>query len=129
MIVHDINGVEHDVSRPNALDMVAMGTYFWGPYATQVEEVKPAEKIVTDVEKQEKPEVNFTSDPDAPLTPLAVLAEAVSAITVDTFLAEMTIEQLKLLSLTRYGEPIHHRSSKDTAIAKILELEADHFSE
>ena len=137
--VYAKNGTEFSVSMANAREMVASGDYSWAPAhadtaseetgeangedageetaTASTEEAADAAPAATDEPKAE--------DPLDPLnTPLHEIAKRVTGnADVAKYLEGFTEDQLREMAAQRYGAKMHHRSSKETIIAKMVELE------
>ena len=120
--IYNAAGEPLEVDRANARELINTGKYTWhvqgesNPAAVTEAEaadaVIEAAAAVVAAEAAEGAEsltdeaVRVAGDPD-----------------VAKYLEGFSLDALKQIAGERYGEKIHHRASKETAIAKIVELE------
>lgn len=131
VIVYDLDGNPIEVSKNNARELVNRGTHRWT--TNGVTEAEAARAVVEAADALAKAEsmqtgsadaVSQTSEPTTQPESLKEEAERVSGNPdVAAYLDGFSLEALKTMATERYGEAIHHRASKETAISKIVELE------
>lgn len=140
--IYDAEGKPYALDMANARDMVNTGKYFWndptGSAPTPAETLDnaiTAANALADAEtaavEGDQPdaatvETVETVDPDVdPATETLVdqAARVTGSDDVVAYLEGFAPERLRDMANERYGEKIHHRSSKDTIIQKIVELE------
>lgn len=113
--IYNLDGEETEASVANARDLVSSGAYFWNN-PTLVE--SPEEVGNTAEENSDDSAIDLSKES------LAVQAASVSdSDDVIAYLESFSLDDLKELAEERYGEKLHHRVSKETAIVKITEWE------
>lgn len=125
------DGTPHeDVARANAVELVNSGKFFWNPKGEAPEAVDAAD--AAEEPKEPAPAPEAPEEPVAPapetINPVeeALEAQALRVAGSDdvvSYLEGFSLDALKTMAEERYGEKIHHRASKETAIQKIVELE------
>jgi len=132
--VYDAEGTPFEVDTANARDMINMGTYFWNnPKAAEAGVSEPTEptpsepdatETTTSPESTADTNVTVPSDVDPSKEPLLAQAQRVTGSDdVIAYLEGFTEKNLRDMASERYGEKLHHRSSKQTMIANIIEFE------
>lgn len=127
VVIYDREGNEHQVTRRNAREMVARGDYTWT--LNGMTEAEAAQAVVEAADALAEAEAALEAEEEtADEAPEAEsLTEEALRVTgkddVAKYLDGFSLDALKQIATERYGETIHHRASKDTAIAKIVELE------
>ena len=134
--IYDAEGNSVTAKPANARDMVRSGAYFWNnptdpevkAAAAVVEAAEALQKAEADAIPTSEDEYTIVSDPevvtDVAKEPLYEQAKRVTGSdNLVSYLEGFSLEALKEMASKRYGEKIHHRASKETAIAKIVELE------
>lgn len=119
VVIYDEAGNGVEAHKNNAREMVERGTHTWTTNA--VTEAEAAAAVIEAAEAVAKAE-------KAPeLKTHETLSEEAVRITgeedVSVYLKGFSLDALKQIASERYGETIHHRASKETAISKIVELE------
>jgi hypothetical protein len=121
VVIYDLEGNPLEVEKRNARELVRSGKYKWTTNGVTEEEA--AQAVVDAVEALAEAEAKQESE----ATPAESLTEEAERVTgeadVEAYLTGFSLEALKSMASERYGESIHHRASKETAIAKIVELE------
>jgi hypothetical protein len=127
-----------EVVRANARDLVTTGKYTWAPaHVEKTSEADDSEQAddaddegSADAHVATTEVVPTTKEPtaDDPLDPMnSPLHEIAARVTGDAdvkaYLDGFTEDNLRDMAAQRYGEKVHHRASKDTIIAKMMELE------
>lgn len=127
--VYAEDGTPHVVDSANARDMIGTGKYFWNPPASTGTET-PAD----DEDKTDEGSTDPVTEPDPDLAAktdvvpseegLAAQAERVTGSDdVVAYLEGFSEPALRDMAMERYGEKLHHRASRETLIAKIVEME------
>lgn len=139
--VYDLDGNAHEVANANARDMVASGNYTWVQAHAETEEDSDDADADADADTDETgdtdasvdastEEVVETNEPveNTPLDPVNdALHEIAARVTGDSdvaaYLGTFSEENLREMAMQRYGEKVHHRTSKENIIEKMVELE------
>ena len=126
VVIYDLDGNEIEVKKSNAREMVQRGTHRWTTNGvTEQEEaqavVDAADALAAAEAAQEAAEDETEQSGEETLTEEA--ERVTGKPDVAEYLAGFSLDALKEIASERYGESIHHRASKETAIAKIVELE------
>lgn len=135
--IYDADGKPYELDMANARDMVNTGKYFWNDptgsaQAEALDNIIDAANALAEAEKtaaeddesDAAPAETVDPDIDPAKETLADQAERVTGSDdVVAYLEGFAPERLRDMANERYGEKIHHRSSKDTIIQKIVELE------
>jgi hypothetical protein len=130
--VYDAAGNKIELDNANARDMVNTGNYFWNDPTdtTQVEALDKVIDAASALAAAEAAVVDEPADEESPtdVNPadesLSAQAERVTGESdVEAYLKGFSAERLRDMANERYGENIHHRSSLDTIIKRIVELE------
>ena len=130
--IYNAAGEPLEVDRANARELVNTGTYTWHVQSesksAEVTEAEAADAVI-------EAAAAVVAAEEATTTPVAPEAtEGAESLTdeavrvagdadVAKYLQGFSLDALKQIAGERYGEKIHHRASKETAIAKIVELE------
>lgn len=132
--IYDREGNEHQVTRRNAREMVARGDYTWtlngmteaeaAQAVVEAADALAAAEEALAAESDEDEESEDEAPADESLTEEAI--RVTGKEDVAEYLQGFSLDALKQIANERYGETIHHRASKETAIAKIVELEEAH---
>lgn len=121
-IIYDKDGNKHETDTRNARELVARGDFTWT--LNGMTEQKAAEAVMDAAQALADAEAKAAAaepTPDESLTEEAV--RVAGDADVAKYLDGFSLDALKSIASERYGESIHHRASKETAIAKIVELE------
>ena len=123
VVIYTPNGDAVEVNRANARELVATG-YTWYGKGEAKTEAEAAEAVVVAAAAVAATEAKIAAEDENLAESLT--EEAVRVMGTDDlpkYLEGFSLEALKQLAAERYGEKIHHRASKETAVAKIAELE------
>lgn len=118
------DGESIEVSRANARELVASGEYTWATAHADEEDEEVTENVVEEAAEK------TAADPvvEDPLDPNTQdLRDIASRVTgdddVSKYLETFSVENLRQMAEERFGEKVHHRASKDTVVARMVELE------
>lgn len=138
--VYSAAGVAENVIRLNAHDLVRTNGYMWKPVsatpaldpkAPVLENIADLAAIVAaSILEEANPKTVFEIE-DVPhvllnqnTAPLAAIALEVAGSTdVAAYLKSFSSDALRTMAEERYGEKIHHRTSFENVIARVIELE------
>jgi len=122
-VIYDAEGNKHETDTRNARELVQRGDYTWTlngmTEQKAAEEVLDAAKALTDAVEAAATAVEPVAEESLTEEALRVAGNADVAKYLDGF----SLDALKSIASERYGESIHHRASKETAITKIVEME------
>lgn len=138
--VYSPDGDAIEVSRLNANDLIRHSGYTWNLKGEEAEEASPSEdeeqaKIAATADKinaaiaaknSEAPDENNTeveAKIDHDTAPLEEIAKVVADLDVEKYLEGFTADALRAMAEKRYGERVHHKSSKEKVIEKIIGFE------
>ena len=122
------DGTPLEVTRLNALDLIRMNQYSWfAPEAVVLAALEPEQPPVpeTPEEGADDPaeEAHALDVNESPLD--EIVFAMVGTSDIPKYLEGFSADALRVMTEARYGVKMHHRSSKETLIAKIVELEAE----
>jgi len=125
IVVYDAKGAALETTPANARELVGTGAYTWtDPNEVKSEEEKAAEAVVAAAEAVAETEAAIAAEA---IEGEESLTEEAKRVTGDNdvakYLEGFSLEALKQIAEERFGEKVHHRASKETAIMKIVELE------
>lgn len=124
VVIYSNDGEELQVKRANARELVASGQYKWYAENGSSAETKAAEAVVNAAKAVAKTEAAIDAAKEELVESLTDEAIRVSdEADLTKYLEGFSLDALKQIAEQRFGEKIHHRASKETAIAKIVELE------
>lgn len=132
-LVYSPEGEPLKTTRLNAIDLVRTAGYMWnqgGPAKAPEIVTAPVDEPPTPVEEpvaapepapvDEEPKVDHVG------APLAEVALAVAgADDVEKYLEGFTDDALRTMAEERYGQKVHHKTSRENIIAKIVGWEAE----
>jgi hypothetical protein len=127
VVIYDKNGGTLETSAANARELVANKTYTWADpnevkhKVTEAEAAQAVIEAATDLAEAEAALEAEEAPEDESLTGEAMRVSGEANLS--KYLDGFSLEALKQIADERFGEKIHHRASKETAIAKIVELE------
>ena len=131
--IYNAAGEPLEVDRANARELINTGKYTWhvqgesNPAAvTEAEAADAVIEAAAAVVAAEAAEGAESLTDEAAEGAESLTDEAVRVAgdpDVAKYLEGFSLDALKQIAGERYGEKIHHRASKETAIAKIVELE------
>ena len=126
VVIYDLDGNALEVEKRNARELVMSGKYKWTTNGVTEEEaaqavVEAADALAAAEAAQEAAEEDTGESGEESLTEEA--ERVTGKADVAEYLNGFSLDALKQIASERYGESIHHRASKETAIGKIVELE------
>lgn len=125
------DGTPTTVSRLNAHDLIRANGYTWFAPKTKtavvfdLPEATPVnlpEEFVADALTEDAAPPVFDIN-ESPLD--EIVFAMVGTSDISKYLEGFSPDALRVMAEARYGARLHHRSSKETLIAKIVELEAE----
>lgn len=128
VVIYDKDGKPLEAEKRNARELVMSGKYKWTTNSVTEEEaamaVVDAAHALADAEAAQ---AAAEEEAETEAKDGETLTEEAERVTgkpdVTEYLNGFSLDALKEIASERYGESIHHRASKETAIAKIVELE------
>lgn len=132
VVIFDKSGKPLEVAKRNARELVNSGAYTWTTNGVTKEEaaaavVEAVEALEEAIVKAAEEAADVAEEATDGVESLTEEAERVTGSPdVSAYLEGFSLDALKNIASERYGESIHHRASKATAIAKIVELEEAH---
>ena len=134
-IIFAPDGTPTEVTRLNAHDLIRSNGYSWfAPEASVLTALEPAETPepetpepeAADATQEEALQEDTPPGIDVNDTPLDQIVFAmVGTSDIPKYLEGFSTEALRVMAETRYAAKLHHKSSKETLIAKIVGLEAE----
>jgi hypothetical protein len=135
--IYDAEGTLHKATRLNALDLIRTNGFSWSPPGAAVAEAEATPETSAENAPEEEPETAAAEnapeeepDFDVRAAPLAEVAmRLVGSDDVAKYLNGFTADALRTMAFERYEQNVHHRTSKETIIDKIVVWESEKTSE
>lgn len=118
-------GEAHSCTRLNALDLIRTNGYKWNNGTTPAKDAEPAPEDTAPesvIETPTEAEVVVDEEPfDVNTAPLADVADRIiGSKDIAKYLEGFTTDALRVMADERFGQKVHHKSSKASVIDKII---------